>query len=91
MAPQTYNPISINAVVGVKGDYIRRIRFHICDQHMEVRKWGKSTIFKKGRRGNPGNYRPVSLTSVPGKMVECFIKDKILKHIGRNPALHWNR
>ena len=38
-------------------------------------------IFKKGRRGDPGNYRPVSLTSVPGKMVESLTQDKILKHI----------
>ena len=38
-------------------------------------------IFKKGRRGDPGNYRPVSLTSVPGKMVESLIKDRIIKHV----------
>jgi hypothetical protein len=36
-------------------------------------------IFKKGTKGDPGNYRPVSLTSVPCKVLESIIKDK-LKH-----------
>ena len=32
-------------------------------------------IFKKGDPGDPGNYRPVSLTSVVGKLMEVIIKD----------------
>ena len=38
-------------------------------------------IFKKGKRQDPGNYRPVSLTSVVGKMLESILRDHILRHL----------
>ena len=41
-------------------------------------------IFKKGTKGDPGNYRPVSLTSVPCKILESIIKDKIMDHLLEN-------
>ncbi len=42
-------------------------------------------IFKKGIKGDPGNYRPVSLTSVPCKVLESIIKDMLMQHlIGNN-------
>jgi hypothetical protein len=41
-------------------------------------------IFKKGTKGNPGNYRPVSLTSVPCKILESMIKDSLMSHLLSN-------
>ncbi|KFO87946.1 hypothetical protein N320_11353, partial [Buceros rhinoceros silvestris] len=37
-------------------------------------------IYKKGRREDPGNNRPVSLTSVPGKRMEQIILSVIMQH-----------
>lgn len=30
-------------------------------------------VFKKGKKEDTGNYKPVSLSSIPGKMMECLI------------------
>ncbi|CAM4721027.1 unnamed protein product [Lepidochelys kempii] len=44
-------------------------------------------IFRKGSRSDPGNYRPVSLTSVSDKLVETIVKNKIVRHIDEHNLL----
>ena len=44
-------------------------------------------IFKKGVKGDPGNYRPISLTSVPCKIMEAIIKDQIVNHLSVNELI----
>ena len=45
------------------------------------RKASVTPIFKKGKKEDPGNYRPVSLTSIPGKRMEKLILEVIIKQV----------
>ena len=38
-------------------------------------------LFKKGDKSNPGNYRPISLTSVVCKLMESILRDKIVEFL----------
>ncbi|KFV46068.1 hypothetical protein N341_00647, partial [Tyto alba] len=38
-------------------------------------------VFKKGNKADPGNYSPVSLTSMPSKVVEKILLEIMLKHM----------
>ena len=45
-------------------------------------------IYKKGSKSEPGNYRPVSVTSVCCKLLKSLIKDDIMQHLASNKPIH---
>ena len=60
------------------------------EQRKAVRDWklqNISPLFKKGSKDDPGNYRPISLTSVPGKMLESIIADDMMSHLEHNKLI----
>ncbi|GAB0179025.1 mitochondrial enolase superfamily member 1 [Grus japonensis] len=44
-------------------------------------------IYNKSPKEDPGNYRPVSLTSVPGKVMEQFILGALTKCVQDNQGI----
>ena len=43
-------------------------------------------IFKKGRKDDPGSYRPISLTSVSGKVMEGITSGTIMNQLKVNQS-----
>ena len=53
--------------------------------------WSKANVtplFKKGDKGNPANYRPISLTCILCKLLEHIIASNITKHFQVNNILY---
>jgi hypothetical protein len=46
-----------------------------------------SPIFKKGKREDPANYRPISLTSISSKLLEHIVHRATMNHLENNNLL----
>jgi hypothetical protein len=44
-------------------------------------------VFKKGNSADPSNYRPISLTCVPCRLMERILRDAIMKFLKQNSLL----
>ena len=85
--PDGIHPMVLQNTAEVVADPLARIFQESYSQGVLPADWKKANIvpiFKKGSKSDANNYRPVSLTSVPCKIMESVIKEAILSYIESN-------
>ncbi|XP_059578763.1 RNA-directed DNA polymerase from mobile element jockey isoform X1 [Alligator mississippiensis] len=83
--PDELHPRVLKALANIIAEPLARIFERSWRTGQVPEDWKRANvvpIFKKGRKEDPGNYRPVSLTSILGKIFEKIIK----AHICESPA-----
>ncbi|PKU40376.1 rna-directed dna polymerase from mobile element jockey-like [Limosa lapponica baueri] len=72
----------IKLCIGVDEEQVKRYgSWRTGEVSEDWRKANVTPFFKEGKKEDPGNYRPVSFTSIVGNMVGQFILDVISKHV----------
>jgi len=78
-------PAEFYKITGNSISYPLSIIFNLSIQHGELPDIWKcasvTPVFKKGSPSDPANYRPISLTCIACKLMECGIKECLLNHL----------
>ena len=67
--------------------HIYKASLHQCRLPHDWKTALVSPIYKKGSRKSPANYRPISLTSIPCKILEHLIYSSVYNHLEANSIL----
>ncbi|GAB0187639.1 mitochondrial enolase superfamily member 1 [Grus japonensis] len=84
MGPDAMHPQVLRELAGITAKPLSIIferSWRTGEVSEDWRKANATPAFKKSRKEDPGNYRPVSLTSIPGKVMEQLILGVTNKHV----------
>ncbi|CAM5178580.1 unnamed protein product [Eretmochelys imbricata] len=84
MGPDLMHPRMLRELADVTAESLAIIFENVWRSAEVPDNWKKANIasmFLKGKKENLENYRPFSLISVPGKIMEQVLKESILKHL----------
>ena len=90
MGPDELHPVLLRELAHQIAPIVHLLFRRTLDTGMVPHQWKMAhitPIFKKGKKSDPGNYRPVSLTSCLCKIFERLITAEILNHLERNKLL----
>jgi len=84
MGPDGMHPRVLRELADVIAEPLCIIFERSCRTEEVPEDWRKANVtpvFMEDKKENPGNYRPVSLTSIPGKVMEQLILEAIMKQM----------
>ena len=85
--PDEFYPREIKEIENELAPHFYDVYRASLDEKKAVLDWklqNVAPLFKKGSKDKPENHRPVSLTSVPGKILESIIAEDIMEHLESN-------
>ena len=88
--PDGFHPGVMKELENELAPHLYKIFRLSVDQRKAAKGWKLANVpplFKSGNRENPGNFRPISLTSVVCKILESIIVDLMTDHIERNKLM----
>ena len=90
MGPDGLHPRVLRELAGVVAktlSIIFQLSWLTADVPVDWRLANVTPIFKKGRKDDPDSYRSISLTSVPGKVMEWIILGAVMDQLKVNQGI----
>ena len=85
--PDKWHPVILKNLAEVIAEPLEMLYQKSLNENLVPSQWLKAcitAIYKKGSKNEPGNYRPVSMTSIICKLMESLVRDKLVSHMEHN-------